>query len=140
MRQIKLLVILGAVALGGCYSLNTLQNADTAAQVHVVPDKRVSWDRTMEGKLHLGQIIDTTVTGLRKIQVDVTNRYAYHMDFAYKIEWFDASGMKIQGNDSWKRLHLEAHETSTISAIAETPKALDFIIKFQEGSGNNTIF
>ncbi len=140
MRKAKLLLFLGTTVLGGCYSLNTLQNADTTAQLHVVPDKRVSWDRTMEGKLHLGQIIESTVTGLRKIQVDVTNNYAYHMDFVYKVEWFDASGMKIDANETWKRLRLEAHETSTISAIAATPQAHDFTIKFQEANGNNTIF
>lgn len=133
-------LLFGTILLAGCYSLNTLQNADSTAQIHVVPDKRVSWDRTMEGKLHLGQIIDTTVTGLRKLQVDVTNNYAYRLDFVYKVEWFDSVGMKVDPNDNWKRLRLEAHETSTISAIASSPQARDFIIKFQEASGNNTIF
>jgi len=138
----KLLLACGSILLGGCYSVNTLQNADTTTQTHTVLDKRVVWDHTLNGKLSLGHIIDTVVTGnLRKIQVDVSNTYAYHMDFVYKVEWFDLSGMKIEGlDDSWKRLHLEAHEASTITSIAETPKAHDFIIKFQEANGNNTVF
>lgn len=137
-------LVLGGMVLGlsGCYSVNTLQNAEPVAQRHVVADSRVVWDDTLNGKLGVGQVIDTTGTkNLRSIQVDVTNQYAYHMEFAYKIEWFNRTGELISSpTGGWKPLHLEAHESSVIKEIAISPDAADFRIKFQEGKGSNSIF
>ncbi len=129
------------LGLAGCYSVNTVQTAAPAARRHIVTDKRVVWDDTLAGKLQVGQIIDATAAGnLRRIQADVTNRYAYAIDFAYKVEWFDRQGMKLQSPvGGWKRLHLEAHESSTVSEIAVSPDAVDFVLKFQESKGSNSI-
>jgi uncharacterized protein YcfL len=132
MQKSRLLLIVAALIVGGCYSVNTVQNADTTAQVRPVPDKRVIWDETLAGKLHVGTIIETTASGLRKVQVPVSNSYAYHQEFVYQFVWTDAQGMTIDTGNSWHRLHLEAHEFSTISEVAPTPTAHDFIIKFQE--------
>jgi uncharacterized protein YcfL len=108
----------------------------------VIADQRVVWDDTLQGKLTIGQIIDTTGTkDLRSIQLDVTNNYAYALNFAYKIEWFDRVGAKLSSAvGGWKSLRLQAHESSTISEIAITSAAADFVIKFQEGKGSNSIF
>ncbi|PTX98515.1 YcfL family protein [Opitutus sp. ER46] len=137
-------LILAATALGlaGCYSVNTVQNANPAAQRRVIADSRVTWDNTLDGKLGVGAIIDTTGTkDLRSIQVDVSNLYAYALNFSYKIEWFNRQGELLDSpTGGWKSLHLEAHETSVIKEIALSPAAVDFRIKFQEGKGSNTIF
>lgn len=142
MRLLPAILVAAPLLLGSCYSINTVETGTPAAQRTVIADKRVVWDNTLAGKLAVGQIIDTTGTkGLKSIQVDVTNQYAYAMNFSYKIEWFGADGAKIQSPvGGWKTLHLEAHESSTISEIAIDPKAVDFLIKFQEGKGSNTIF
>jgi uncharacterized protein YcfL len=131
-----------ALTLAGCYSVNTVQNAEPTAQRRVISDSRVVWDNTLNGKLGIGQVIDTTGTkNLRSIQVDVSNLYAYHMDFSYKIEWFNRTGELIASpTGGWKPLSLQAHETSVIKEIALSPDAADFRIKFQEGKGSNSIF
>ena len=129
-----------ALLLCGCYGINTVQNADTNAQVRSVADKRVFWDDTLAGKLQVGTIIETTVGGLRKIQVPVSNSYVYHQEFVYQFVWSDANGMTIDTGNSWHRLHLEANETSTISEVAPTPAAHDFIIKFQETKFHQWVF
>lgn len=140
--KIAIALAAAALALTGCYSVNTVQNAQPAAQRRVIADSRVTWDNTLNGKLAVGQVIDTTGTkDLRSIQVDVTNQYAYALNFAYKVEWFDRAGARVLSpTDGWKPLHLEAHESSTISALAISPTAVDFTIKFQEGKHSNTIF
>lgn len=139
------LLFVGAVAVlvtSGCYSINTVQTAHPVAERHVIADSRVVWDNTLNGKITVGQVIDTTGTkNLRSIQVDVANNYAYHLDLAYKIEWFNRTGELIASpTGGWKPLHLEAHESSVIKEIAITPEAADFRIKFQEGRGSNTVF
>jgi uncharacterized protein YcfL len=135
--------IVGCIAVfAGCYSVNSVQEAKPTAQLHTVADKRVVWDNTLNGKLAIGQIIEAVASSnLRKIQIDVANQYAYAIDFAYTIEWMDANGMKLTSpTGGWKLLHLNGHESSTISEIAITPDAHDFIIKFKETKGSNTIF
>lgn len=130
------------LASAGCYSINTVQTANPVAERRVIADSRVVWDNTLNGKITVGQVIDTTSTkNLRSIQVDVSNNYAYHLDLAYKIEWFKRTGELIDSpTGGWKPLHLEAHESSVIKEIAITPEAVDFRIKFQEGHGSNTVF
>ena len=142
MKSITIGLSLVVALFAGCYSVNTVQPGETTAQRHVVSDKRIIWDNTLAGKLEVGQIIDTAASGnLRKIQADVTNKYAYAIDFAYRVEWFDRNGMKLPSPiDGWKRLHLDAHETSTIAEVAITPEAYDFVIKFKETKGSNSIF
>jgi uncharacterized protein YcfL len=137
-----LLVSLCAFASGGCYSVNTLENAQKAARPEVVPDRRISWDSTLAGKLTAGEVIQSTSSGnLRHIQVSVTNNYPYKLEFVYKVEWFDIHGMRLDlPAGGWKRLELSGHETSTIGATATDPGAADFVIKFQEAKGNNTVF
>jgi uncharacterized protein YcfL len=134
------LIAAAALLLGGCYGINTVQNTDTTAQVRPVPDRRVIWDETLAGKLQVGTIIETTVGGLRKIQVPVSNNYLYHQEFVYQFVWSDANGMTIDTGNSWHRLYLEANETSTISEVAPTPAAHDFVIKFQETKFHQGVF
>jgi len=137
-----LLLALGAIAAGGCYSVNTVENAAKGAHREVVPDKRVVTDQTLAGKLTPGEVIQSTVSGnLKHIQVDVTNNYPYKKQFVYMVEWFDAQGIKLDlAGGGWKRLELNGHETSTIGATASSPNAVDFVVKFQEAKGNNTVF
>jgi uncharacterized protein YcfL len=136
------ILALAALALGGCYSVNTVETGAPAAQRNVISDRRVVWDNTLNGKLSIGEIIaGTSSDNLRRLQVDVANKYAYALNFDYKVEWTDANGMKLTTPlDGWKRLHLEAHEKSVIAVTATTPQAVDFVIKFQESKGSNTIF
>jgi uncharacterized protein YcfL len=140
MQKSRLVLLAAVLVTGGCYSVNTVENADTTAQVRSVPDHRVTWDQTLAGKFQMGQIIETEIGGLRKIQIPLTNNYAYHQECVYLIVWSDQNGMLIDTGNSWHRFHLEAHESGTISEIAPTPNAHDFVIKFQEPKFHQGIF
>ena len=87
MKKTTLLITLIGAFAAGCYSVNTVQNTDTTAQVHPVADRRIVWDETLAGKLDIGTIIESNVGGLRKIEVPLTNRYAYQQDLVYQFDW-----------------------------------------------------
>ena len=140
MKKTTLLITLIGAFAAGCYSVNTVQNTDTTAQVHPVADRRIVWDETLAGKLDIGTIIESNVGGLRKIEVPLTNRYAYQQDLVYQFVWTDQTGMTVDTGNSWHRVSLQAHETSSISEVAPTPAAHDFVVKFQETKFHQGIF
>lgn len=118
----------------GCTTVNTVGSQTRGTERNVVADKRVVNDITLDGKLIIGDVIESTVSGdLRKIQVDVTNRNSSRIDVLYKVEWFGKDGMRVDTAASgWKRLSLDGRESSTIAVIAQSPAAHDFVIKFRE--------
>jgi uncharacterized protein YcfL len=141
MKKSILTLLAGAsLVAGGCYSINTIQSTETTAQIKQVSDKRIIWDNTLNGKIDIGTLIETNIGGLRKIQVPVSNRYAYQQDFVYQFVWVDQNGMTIDNKNSWHRLHLEAHESSTFAEIAPSLNAHDFILKLQETKHNQAVF
>jgi uncharacterized protein YcfL len=51
----------------------------------------------------------------------------------YKFEWIAQDGMALDSaNETWKSLTLQGRETTTISTVAISPRAVDFKLKFRE--------
>lgn len=123
-----------ALLLGGCQNVNTYENAESRATPTYVADKRVITDNTLAGKLRVVSINQATVSGnLLKIQAVVENLSSSARTFNYKFEWFDQDGMAVGSpNEVWKALPLQGRESSTISTVAVSPKAVDFKLKFRE--------
>jgi uncharacterized protein YcfL len=72
-----------------------------------------------------------TPAGYLKIQVEVQNNTRSVQAFTYRVEWFDENGMLVTSSPSLPKT-LEGKETADIIAIAPTPRAKDFRIKFLE--------
>lgn len=123
-----------ALLFGGCQNVNTYENAESRATPTYVADKRVITDNTLAGKLRVVSINQATVSGnLLKIQATVENLSSSARIFNYKFEWVDQDGMSVNSpNEVWKSLPLQGRETSTISTVAISPKAVDFRLKFRE--------
>lgn len=123
-----------ALLFGGCQNVNTYENAESRATPTYVADKRVITDNTLAGKLRVVSINQATVSGnLLKIQATVENLSSSARTFNYKFEWIDQDGMAVNSpNEVWKALPLQGRETSTISTVAISPKAVDFKLKFRE--------
>jgi len=123
-----------ALLFGGCQNVNTYENAESRATPTYVSDKRVITDNTLAGKLRVVSINQATVSGnLLKIQATVENLSSSARTFNYKFEWFDQDGMAVNSpNEVWKALPLQGRETTTISTVAISPKAVDFKLKFRE--------
>lgn len=123
-----------ALLLGGCANVNTYENAVTHANPTYVSDKRVITDNTLAGTVRVVSINVSTVSGdLQKIQATVENLKSSQRTVNYKFEWFDVDGMAVNSpNETWKSLPLQGRETTTISTVAVSPKAVDFKLKFRE--------
>lgn len=120
--------------LVGCQNVNTYENAESRATPNYVADKRVITDNTLAGAVRVVSINQATVSGnLLKIQATVENLRSSPRTVNYKFEWFDQDGMAVNSpNEVWKALPLQGRESTTISTVAISPKAVDFKLKFRE--------
>ena len=138
-RSIRLAGGVVAVGLGlltsGCVNnVNSYERADSQATPNVIADKRVITDNTLAGTLHVISINQSTVSGnLLKVQATVENLRNSERTVNYKFEWIDHDGMALDSaNETWKSLTLQGRETTTISTVSISPRAVDFKLKFRE--------
>jgi uncharacterized protein YcfL len=132
--KLQTLLALGVVALAGCQNVNTIERASPNATPSYVADKRVITDSTLAGSLRVLSVNQAMVSGDHlKIQIQVENMNSSTFSFRYRVEWVDQQGMLLSSpTDLWKPYTLQGRETSSISAVATSPKAVDFVVKFQE--------
>jgi len=124
-----------AALLAGCATnVNTTERAQPQATTHYVSDKRVVTDNTLARAVRVDAINQTVVSGnLLKIQATVENLKNDHRAIRYKFEWTDQDGMAVNSpNEGWKVLNLQGRETTTISTVAVSPRAVDFVLKLSE--------
>src|ERR1041385_8653917 len=90
-----LLLAASALALTGCTTVNTVENAQKEAPRNMVSDQRVVTDASLNRKVAIVGI-NTAMTpgGLLKVQVELENHTRSLQRFLYRFEWFDADGMQ----------------------------------------------
>ena len=126
----------GLIAISGCTTVNSVENANKSGQRNMVADQRAITDGSLNRKVSIVGI-NTAMTpgGLLQVQVELLNRTRSAQNFIYHFEWFDANGMQINGisapaiSDS-----IEGGEDNFISAVAPTPACKDFRVKFIEAN------
>ena len=120
--------------LAGCSNVNTYERAESLATPNYVADKRVITDNTLAGTFRVVSINQATVSGnLLKVQATVENLKSKLRTLNYKFEWIDEDGMAVGSpNEGWKTIQLQGRETTTISTVAVSPRAVDFRLKFRE--------
>jgi uncharacterized protein YcfL len=126
----------GLVVVTGCRStsVNTVEPANKSGQTQMISDQRVLTDQTLNNIVRItGVNTSTGQEGFLKIQVQVENRTRKARSFTYQVEWYDENGMIIESPINVARPRtIEAREVVAITAIAPTPRAKDFRIKFLE--------
>lgn len=115
-------------------SVNTVEPASPSGQRQMISDQRVLTDQTLNNIVRIiGVNTATGDEGFLKVQVQVENRTRKARSFTYRIEWFDENGMLIESPVRVARPRtIEAREVMSITAIAPTPRAKDFRMKFLE--------
>jgi uncharacterized protein YcfL len=95
-------------------------------------DKRVFAVASLASTFRILNVKSTTAaTGFLKIEVEVQNVGSKPKSFDYHIFWFDDSGTMFDLPDTVSvPLFLMGHEKSSIVAMAPTPLAKDFRVKF----------
>ena len=135
-RRAATVLAAGAILfVAGCASnVNTYERAESQATPNVIADKRVITDNTLAGLIRVVSINQGTVSGnLLKIQATVENLRNSTRNVNYKFEWIDQEGMALDSaNETWKTLVLQGRETTTISTVAVSPRAVVFKLKFRE--------
>lgn len=130
-----LLALCAVLLLAGCgTTVNTVERAQPEASPSYVADKRVITDRTLAAMFRVVSINQTTVSGnLLKVQATIENLKNSTKALTYKFEWIDADGMAVDSpNETWKQIRVQGRETTTISTVAVTPRAVDFRLKLKE--------
>jgi uncharacterized protein YcfL len=115
-------------------NVNTYERAESQATPNYIADKRVITDNTLAGTVRVVSINQSTVSGnLLKVQATVENLRSSQRTVNYKFEWIDQDGMALDSaNETWKSLPLQGRESTTISTVAVSPRAVDFKLKFRE--------
>ena len=132
-------VLMGTAVLSSCASVNTVERETPVGTRHVITDKRVITDETLATKVNIIGVNDaTTPGGFLQIQIEVLNESHSMQEFNYRVEWFDMNGMAINTLTSvWITRQIEEKESLTITAVAPTPTAKDFRVKFMENVRDN---
>jgi uncharacterized protein YcfL len=129
------LLAVACLLLAGCATnVNTVERAQPLAAPNYVSDKRVITDNTLANTFRVVAINQGTVSGnLLKIQATVENLRSSVRTLNYKFEWTDKDGMAVGSpNETWKSVRLQGRETTTLSTVAITPRAVDFTLKLRE--------
>ena len=131
----SLLLLPAVLLLAGCgTTVNTVSRADSLAAPSMIADRRVITDNSLAGMVRVVSVNEATVSGnLLKIQATIENLKRSTKTLNYKFEWVDENGMAIDSpNETWKQIRLQPRETTTISTVAITPRAVDFNLKLKE--------
>jgi uncharacterized protein YcfL len=128
------LLTLAGMLMGGCTTVNTVENAQKEGQKTMISDQRVITDASLARKVAIVGINSAmTSGGLLKIQVEVENHTQSLQRFLYRFEWFDANGMQVSTILSASiPEQIEGGESKFVSSIAPYPNCRDFRIKFIE--------
>jgi uncharacterized protein YcfL len=138
MKTIPLLALVGGLALvSGCATnVNSVERAQSQATPNLIADKRVITDATLGGLIRIVSVNESTVSGnLKKVQVTLENAKNNTRRISYKFEWVDQDGMATNSVvQSWQSISFAGRETQTVSAVAISPKAVDFKLKLIEAN------
>ena len=130
------LAALAAVVLAGCgsTSVNTVERAQPVGERHLVSDKRVIADRSLDSAVRIvGMSEGMTPDGFIKVQVEVQNSGRGRKSFSYKVEWFDVNGVIVDTPTTTSiSRQIEGHEALFLTAVAPTATAKDFRFKFMQ--------
>lgn len=130
----SLCLLTGLACLTGCSTINTVERAQPIAQKQMVADKRVITDSSLNRKVQiLGVNESTGAGGLLRIQVEVFNTTRSLQHFSYKFEWFDESANQINTPSSvFLSRQIEGKESMFLKATAPVETARDFRLKLKE--------
>ena len=125
-----------ALALTGCTTVNSVENAQKEGQRNMVTDQRVITDASLNRKVAIVGVNTAMLpTGLLKVQVELENHTRSLQRFLYHFEWFDANGMQVNNIISASvPEQIEGKESKMIYSIAPNPSCKDFRVKFIEAN------
>lgn len=133
-RSVPMIMLtLGALSLlGGCNLTNTVRpNRATDGVVSGVSQSAPNW--WLESKASVVDARESVVNGdTKRVQASIYSSQLQQQRFSYKFEWFDKSGMQINGMDSWQSVMILPKQTIVVGATAPSPNATDWILQISD--------
>ncbi len=135
----KIATVIGSIMFGfllsSCNSpVNTVENADKNWEKNFIRNKRVEADEYLAKRLQIDSVDSEELPGgLMKAQVTVRNVKRSDDKFAYKFQWFNASGMEVSTSaQPWLEKIIVGGEVVYLSSVSPNPQCKDFKILMKE--------
>lgn len=126
-------LLLAALASGCKTGVNVIEPARPAASADVILDNRIILDRALARHLDVEYLNQAFTGDLRTVQATIRNTTGRPIQFQYRYDWFDDEGMQVSSPAAtWVVRTLEPGESTTLSAVAPTPRAADFRFQITE--------
>lgn len=76
---------------------------------------------------------DKTPSGMNRVNVQLTSVDHRHLHLQYRISWYNAEGMEIDGaSRTYRPLNLEGLDAVTVTGVANSPEAVTSRIRIRE--------
>jgi uncharacterized protein YcfL len=138
MRTLTLLAVAALVAvLAGCGAKKGFEKEGFAYGCPIGDTKVGSMQDLVDAKVSVEgprttvQVVEmrcTMSSDLLRIDATLNNDSRNPKRVAYKLRWIDREGMRAAEEESWKPLMLYEKSNQLITAVAPTPKAVDYKI------------
>ncbi len=114
--------LVAALAVAGCKTTNT-----------VTSTQRIITDPILDLDASAAQVRTSRAPGdLLQAQVDLYNTWITEQNVKYKWEWIDAAGNVLpNATSTWVGMNIAAKQTTTLTAIAPSPRAVDFRLQLR---------
>lgn len=123
-----------AVFNTGCTTVNSAERSAPLAQKNSIDITKVITDPSLKRKVQIVGLNEAIVSGnMLKVQAELQNRTNSYQEFFYAFDWFDVDGMLVSSpTGGWRPANIQAREFKAITAVAPTPKTVDFRLKLKE--------
>jgi len=129
-----LLLLSASIFYTGCTTVNSAERAVPQALKNSVDLTRVTTDPSLKRKVYVVGMNESYVSGnMLKVQAELQNKTNSYQEFYYAFDWFDVDGMLVSSpTGGWRPSGIQARELKAITAVAPTPKTVDFRLKLRE--------
>jgi len=130
MRPTIVLFVIGAILLTGCRSTGESKPSEScpgfaeAGSTYNFVKRKVSYIGGPE--VRVVEMRCAKQGDLLRIDVDLQNNKFTEQRVAYRFDWFESNGMRINTEEAWKPLLLYPQDLRTIRTVSPSEDAQDF--------------
>ncbi|MGF1690238.1 YcfL family protein [Photobacterium kagoshimensis] len=116
-------VLLFALMLSACAPRTSGISIESSNQNVVIGNS------SLASKLTIEKAMITNVNGLMKAAVPVTSQSENDLQLQYRIYWYDAQGLELEGSDApWRQFVIHGKDSMTLQAVATNANAKQYRI------------
>lgn len=88
--------------------------------------------KVLSRDLEIVQLVQVRKEGLLVAQFDLRNKRGSRLAVTWTIEWFDADGLKVNTNESWRTLVIGGKGFEALKVTAPTASATSWRLKVEK--------